>query len=248
MHALVVDDDDTSIVVVENILTQMGYEVLIAHNGREALQILQEQSVHLVITDWDMPEMSGTDLCQEIRKGDFTGYVYIIMVTGRNGDQQKLEGLLAGADNFLAKPVKPAELLVCLKTAERILSLETCELAIFALARLAESRDLETGAHIERVQKYARILADELSKSEKYKSIIDREYIRLLHQTSPLHDIGKVGIPDAVLLKPGKLNEREFAVMKTHAEIGAKTLDAALERFPNAKFLQMGAADCGEPS
>ena len=156
MYALVVDDDETSIVVVESILSQMGYQVRVAMNGKEALRMLEEQPAHLVITDWEMPEMSGIELCQAIRRGNYPGYVYIIMITGRNGDQQKIEGLMAGADSFLTKPLRPAELLVCLKTADRILSLETCELAIFALARLAESRDLETGAHLERVQKYAK--------------------------------------------------------------------------------------------
>ena len=238
-YALVVDDDETSIVVVENILVQMGYEVRIAKNGRQALTMLKEHPTHLIITDWEMPEMSGIELCHAIRHSDYPGYIYVIMITGRSGEQQRIEGLMAGADNFITKPVKPAELLVCLKTAERVLSLETCELAIFALARLAESRDLETGAHVERVQEYAELLAEELAKNERHKGTVDADYIRLLHQTSPLHDIGKVGIPDAVLLKPGRLDEREFAVMKTHAQIGAQTLDAALERFPNAKYLRM---------
>jgi putative two-component system response regulator len=239
MNALVVDDDETSIIMVENVLNQMGYEVQVAHNGREALEILGKKSVHLVITDWEMPEMNGIELCHAIRRSDFSGYVYIIMITGRDGSRQRIEGLHAGADNFLTKPLNPAELLVCLKTAERILALETCELAIFALAKLAESRDCETGAHLERVQRYVRILAEHLSKREKFRGVIDDDYIRLIYQTSPLHDIGKVGIPDSILLKAGKLTEREFAVMKTHAQIGAQTLDAALKRFPNAKFLQM---------
>jgi putative two-component system response regulator len=239
MNALVVDDDETSLIMVENVLNQMGYEVHAARNGRDALDILQKKSIHLVITDWEMPEMNGIELCQAIRRSDFSGYIYIIMITGRDGSRQRIEGLHAGADNFLTKPVNPAELLVCLKTAERILSLETCELAIFALAKLAESRDTETGAHLERVQAYVRILTEHLATREKYRGVIDDDYIRLIYQTSPLHDIGKVGIPDAILLKAGKLTPDEFSVMKTHAQLGAQTLDAALRRFPNAKFLQM---------
>ncbi len=237
--ALVVDDDPTWQMIIENILQRMGYDVITAANGKEALEHLNNLGVHLVITDWDMPEMSGIDLCKAIRSGDFAGYIYVIMITGNDTDEQKLQGLSAGADAFLTKPFKPAELLVCLKTAERILSLETCELAIFALARLAESRDWETGKHIERVQKYARLLARHLSGTEKYAGTVDEGFIRLVHQTSPLHDIGKVGIPDAILLKPGRLDAREMAVMQTHAMIGARTLDAALARFPNAKFLRM---------
>ena len=245
MNALVVDDDETSIIMVENVLNQMGYEVQVARNGREAMEALGKKSIHLVITDWEMPEMNGIELCHAIRRSDFSGYVYIIMITGKDGSRQRIEGLHAGADNFLTKPLNPAELLVCLKTAERILALETCELAIFALAKLAESRDCETGAHLERVQGYVRILTEHLATREKFRGVIDDDYIRLIYQTSPLHDIGKVGIPDSILLKAGKLNEREFAVMKTHALIGAQTLDAALRRFPHAKFLQMARSIAG---
>jgi putative two-component system response regulator len=100
-----------------------------------------------------------------------------------------------------------------MKTAVRILSLETRDLAMFALAKLAESRDPDTGAHIERVQCYSRALAQQLALTPKYQTVIDAEYLRLIFQTSPLHDIGKVGIPDAILLKPGKLDPAEFEAM-----------------------------------
>jgi putative two-component system response regulator len=239
MQAIIADDDELSLEIMSNLLQQMGYTVEHARNGREALQLLSTTSAHLVITDWQMPELTGLELCRHIRARDFNGYVYIIMVTAQDTPESKIEGLHAGADAFLTKPLNSAELLVCLRTAERILSLETRDLAIFALAKLAESRDPETGAHIERVQSYSRLLAQELCHLGKYHGIIDPEFIRLIYQTSPLHDIGKVGIPDPVLLKRGKLNHTEFEVMKTHAELGAQTLDAALQRFPNAKFLQM---------
>ena len=239
MLALVVDDDPMWQMIIENILRRMGYDVLIANNGREATYHLTNPLIHLVITDWDMPEMTGLELCRTIRRGDYAGYIYIVMITSNNTEEQKLEGLSAGADAFITKPFKPTELLVCLKTAERILSLETCELAIFALARLAESRDSETGKHIERVQRYTRLLAQQLSTTEKFRELIDDSYIRLLHQTSPLHDIGKVGIPDSILLKQGHLSTHEKNIMKSHAVIGAETLNDAVQRFPSAKFLRM---------
>jgi putative two-component system response regulator len=116
---------------------------------------------------------------------------------------------------------------------------ETRDVAIFAMARLAESRDPETGAHLERVRSYCRILAQHLATTGATKDQVNAEYIRLIYQTSPLHDIGKVGIPDSVLLKPGRLSDREFEIMKTHTEIGAQTLDAALRQFPGIKFLEM---------
>jgi putative two-component system response regulator len=240
MQVLIVDDDDFALNVLGHTLSCMGYSSVTARDGAEALDILRQGEIRLVITDWDMPVMNGLELCRSIRREDvFGGYVYIIMLTGREGAVQRLEGLCTGADDFLNKPLDPDELLVCLKTAERILSLETRDLALFALAKLAESRDSETGAHVERVQSYTRIIAKNLSDEVKTCEGVDDEYIRILFQTSPLHDLGKVGIPDNILLKPGKLTKDEFAIMQTHTIVGAQTLDAALQRFPNARFLQI---------
>jgi putative two-component system response regulator len=221
-------------------LTRSGHEVVTAENGHEALAILRNGSCRLVISDWEMPEMDGIALCRAIRSEDMLGYVYVILLTGHDLPEEKVEGLSAGADDFVAKPFDPAELLARVHTAERILALETRDVAIFAMARLAESRDSETGAHLERVRGYSRVLAQHLAGVDKFRDQINAEYVRLIYLTSPLHDIGKIGIPDSVLLKPGQLNDREFEIMKTHANLGAETLDAALQQFPGVKFLQMG--------
>jgi putative two-component system response regulator len=239
MQILIVDDDDFALKVLQYTVARMGYTAVIAHDGQEAMGILRTGEIRLVITDWDMPGMSGIELCRAVRQDDLSGYVYNIMLTGREGAKLRMEGLCAGADDFLNKPLDPEELAVCLKTSERILSLETRDLALFAMAKLAESRDPEIGAHVERVQAYTRLIARHLSEEVKARYGVDEEYIRLLYQTSPLHDLGKVAIPDNVLLKPGKLTKAEFAIMQTHTTIGARTLDAALSRFPNARFLQM---------
>jgi putative two-component system response regulator len=107
------------------------------------------------------------------------------------------------------------------------------------MAKLAESRDPETGLHLERVRCYCRLLAQGLVGVEKFSHIVNAEFIRLMFLTSPLHDIGKVGIPDCVLVKPDRLNDQEFAIMKTHAAIGAQTLEAALRLYPGARVLEM---------
>ena len=239
MRALIVDDDPVAVVLLRHMLQSLGYEIDVAGNGVDALAMLRSSGARLLVTDWEMPQMNGIDLCLAVRKEDFAGYIYIIMITGRDQPQQKIDGIRAGADNFITKPVNPAELMVCLQTAQRILSLETRDLALFAMAKLAESRDPDTGYHLERVQSYARLLAHDLSQQEKFKKIIDREFVSLIYQTSPLHDIGKVGIPDHVLLKPGKFTLDERVIMQTHSQLGARTLEASLQRFPGAKFLTM---------
>jgi len=112
-------------------------------------------------------------------------------------------------------------------------------LTIFALAKLAESRDPDTGGHLERVQSYAALLSRQLLR-QRHSTQIDAHFVRLMYTSSPLHDIGKVGVPDGVLLKPGPLSKEEFEVMKTHCRKGAETIDSVLARFPHAEFLRMG--------
>jgi putative two-component system response regulator len=239
MQVLIAEDDEISRAMLENTLTHAGFEVITACDGVEALEALRDGNCRLVIADWDMPRMNGIELCHAIRRGEFAGYVYVILLTSHNNPEEAVEGLTAGADDFIKKPFDPSELAIRVQTGERLLSLESREVTIFALAKLAESRDPETGAHLDRVRNYCRVIAQNLAGNPKFRSEIDGEFIRLIYATSPLHDIGKVGIPDHVLLKPGLLNEAEYAVMKTHAQLGAETLGAALDLFPHAKFLKM---------
>ena len=240
MRILIVDDDDIALELVGDTLRTAGHQVATAGNGREALDVLRHTNCRMVISDWDMPEMTGLEQCQWIRRTDGSGYVYVILLTSHESPQKVVEGMSAGADDFVSKPFHPAELLARVKAGERVLSLETRDLAIFALAKLAEFvRDPETGAHLERVRSYSRVLARQLSGRPKFADEVDENFIQLIYLTSPMHDIGKVGVPDYVLLKPGKLTPQEFEIMKTHASLGAQTLDAAVREYPGARFLQM---------
>ena len=239
MRILVVDDDDIVTEILENVLTQFGHQVTSARSGREALELMRSGAYRLVILDWEMEGMSGIELCRHIRQRYSSSYVYIIMLTVRRGTQNTVEGLNAGADDFISKPFEPQELGVRIRAGERILALDSRELTIFSLAKLAESRDQETGAHLERIREYCQVLAGHLARQEKYRNRVDGEYVKLIFMTSPLHDIGKVGIPDRILLKPGPLTPDEFEIMKQHTIIGSKTLDAAVDVHPEAKFLCM---------
>jgi putative two-component system response regulator len=239
MRVLVVEDDCVTAETLAHCLDALGYEVTTANDGREAFELVRTGLYRLVVSDWEMPHMSGVELCRRIRRRRWAGYIYVILLTAYDGLENLVQGLEAGADDFLTKPFQPQELRVRLRAGERILGLESRDLLIFSLAKLADSRDPETAGHLERIREYSRILADELSHWRKYRDYLDGEYVQLLYLTTPLHDIGKVGIPDNVLLKPGRLTQDEFEIMKQHSVIGARTLEMAVGTHPEAQFLTM---------
>src|SRR5262245_19876920 len=135
---LIVDDDDIAIELLRNALERVGHEVITAPNGEAALDILRQDDIRLVITDWEMPVMDGIDLCRAIRSRDYGGYVYVILLTSHGSTGEIVEGMSAGADDFIVKPFNHAELMARVRAGERVLSLETREMVIFALAKLAE--------------------------------------------------------------------------------------------------------------
>ncbi|MGD9721939.1 MAG: response regulator [Pirellulales bacterium] len=239
MKILIADDNPIALDLLERTLSAGGYQVITADNGHTALELLRESNCQMVITDWEMPGMNGLELCRQIRSSCFMNYVYVILLTARGDTADTIEGMSAGADDFIIKPFQPTELTLRVRAGERLLGLETRDLLIFALAKLAESRDTDTGVHLERVRTYSRIIAEHLSRQAKFHGVINADYVRLIYLTSPLHDIGKVAIPDNVLLKPGPLTHDEFEIMKTHTTKGAATLDAALREYPTAHYLRM---------
>jgi len=239
MNVLVVDDEAIARNFAAHVLEKAGYVVHKACNGREALEFLMTERCQLVVSDWEMPEVDGIELCRAIRNGNARGYTYFIMLTSHSQPFETIEGLEAGADDYVSKPFNPAELIMRVNTGRRIIGLETRDMAIFTMAKLAESRDPDTGEHLERVRNYSRCLANRLLADGKFFRELDRRFVELIYETSPLHDIGKVAIPDKILLKPGKLTSQEFDIMKTHTIEGARTLQAALDEYPNASFLKM---------
>ena len=236
MRVLIADDDPSSLATLEAFLSAYGYDVTCAQNGADAFELIQKNDHRLVISDWEMPELNGPDLCKQVRERKLGAYVYFILLTSRESGSDLVAGLAAGADDFLRKPFNPEELRVRMRAAERIASLEARDILIFSLAKLAESRDNETGEHLERMREYCLILAEQLGSTEKYRDIIDADFVRTIYATSPLHDIGKVGIPDRILLKPGKLTADEYDVMKSHTSIGAATLAESVRGNPKTTF------------
>lgn len=241
MKILVVDDKLTSRKTLEIYAKKLGHEVITATDGQEAWDIWESERPRLVVTDWVMPNMNGLELCSAIREHENEDYTYIVMVTAQDEIEQIVLGMKAGADDYLTKPVNKEEFYFRLKAGERVLNLQDKDIVIFSLAKLAESRDPETGSHLERIRHFSKALAETLLNSPDASVDINTHYIDNIFLTSPLHDIGKVGIPDRVLLKPGRLTDEEFDLMKNHTLIGHSTLNDALQKSPKAEYLRMSA-------
>lgn len=220
---LLVDDVPAQRTLLNMCLEQGDFGVIEAGNGEEAFRVLEkEPEIRLVITDLDMPVMDGFDLISKVRESDLR-YRYIIVLTSSEDKKSLVKALSLGADDYISKPVRPDELRLRVEGGIRLLRLEIQEELILSMARLAEYRSDETGYHLERVLFYTRTLGRDLGGKYPHLKIstqVAEEFARV----SPLHDIGKVAIPDSILHKPGKLTSEEFEIMKTHATIGGQLL------------------------
>lgn len=247
---LVVDDSPDNLMVLGELL-QPEYLVRAASSGRRALQIVSSPPrPELILLDVMMPEMDGYEVFSRLRANPETADIPVIFVTAMDAATDEEHGLDLGAVDYITKPLRPAVVLARVRTHlelkhardilqdhNRLLEAEVAhrmgenlliqEVSIHALARLAETRDPETGNHLRRTQEYVRTLARGMSEDLRYADILTEHTIDLLAKSAPLHDIGKVGIPDHILLKPGKLTPEEWVVMKTHAEIGALAIEQA---------------------
>ncbi|NLG16952.1 MAG: response regulator [Fibrobacter sp.] len=240
MKILIADDELVSRTKLVKLIEELGHEPLIALNGKEALAIWEQYRPRMVVTDWVMPEMSGYELVKEIKKHQGSQYCYVILITSLDDKEHLVAGIEAGADDYMTKPFVKEVLAMKLKSAQRILSFESRDIVIFSMACLADARDDDTGNHLERVRYYSKVLAQNLAETTSIEELTPL-FIDNILMTSPLHDIGKIGIPDFVLLKPGRLDEKEYDIMKKHTTIGFEALNAATEKYPNADYLKMSA-------
>jgi len=213
---LVVDDSPENVRLLLELLRPLGAELLTASNGREALAKVAAAPPDLILLDIQMPEMSGHTVCQQLKADPRTRLIPIVILTGLYGEQEKLRAIEAGADDFLNKPFSRAELLARARALLRLKhytdDLEDAETTLLALASAVESRDPRTGDHCERLARMAVRLGEALA--------LPHDSLRALRRGGYLHDIGKVAIPDAILLKPAKLTDDEWVEMRRHPVIG----------------------------
>jgi putative two-component system response regulator len=259
---LIVDDQEPQARLLARLLDPETYRVRFAHSGEEALTEVANDPPDVMLLDVVMPGLSGIDVCRVIKEDPTTLHIPIIMVTGQSEQALCVEATEAGADDFLSRPFNQVRLHARLRqslrskllhdelvahkdelerrVAERTAEIQrTQQVTVFSMAKLAESRDTETGNHLIRMRSYARELADEMSTWPEYFGRIDGAFVEDVYASCPLHDIGKVGIPDQILLKPGKLTDDEMSIMKKHSLIGGDTLRAADLEAGSNSFLAM---------
>ncbi len=213
---LVADDTDSIRALFRKLLATDGHEVIDVGDGEAALAAVRDFHPDVVLLDVTMPQLDGLEVCRRLKSDPATRLTPVVLVTGLSDLQDRIKGIEAGADEFLSKPVHPLELRARVNSLTRMKhlldALDSAEAAFMTLALTIEARDPTTGGHCERLAGHAVALGKALGVGEKD--------LQALHRGGYLHDVGKVGIPDAVLLKRGPLTAAEFELMKKHPDIG----------------------------
>ncbi|GAB6271639.1 MAG: two-component system response regulator [Smithellaceae bacterium] len=248
-HILVVDDEDRNLRLMEAVLLPLGYDVAFARNGEEALAKVRETPVDVILLDVMMPGLDGFEVARILKSDDRTKIIPVVMVTALQEVEDRIRALEAGADDFLAKPVDKTEIRarvaslvkvkayndyirnysreleteVARRTRDLRLAFERIKAmsleALYRLTRAAEYKDEDTGAHIQRMSQYSATIARTMGLND--------QTVEYILYAAPMHDIGKIGIPDKILLKPGKLTEEEWVIMKEHTIIGGRILEGS---------------------
>ncbi|MBP6483932.1 MAG: two-component system response regulator [Rhodoferax sp.] len=260
---LVVDDTPDNLALMRELLKD-DYQVKLANGGERALA-LAAQTPHpdLILLDIMMPGMDGYEVCQQLKARASTQNIPVVFLTAKTAVEDERKGLEIGAVDYITKPVSPPIVLarvkihLALKAHADFLSdksdfleaevtkrtrevVAIQDVTILAMASLAETRDSDTGNHIRRTQFYVKALAQHLSGNPKFSAQLTDSFIQRLFKSAPLHDIGKVGIPDRILLKPGRFEPKEFEIMKTHTTLGRDAIEHAEKQLGmSVDFLSM---------
>ncbi|MGD0856530.1 MAG: two-component system response regulator [Dehalococcoidia bacterium] len=254
---LVVDDLPQNVELLEAYLVPEGYEIVKAASGEKALEILAADHIDLILLDVMMPGMDGFEVIRRVRQDDKHRLLPVILVTALHETEDRVKGIEAGCDDFLSKPIEKMELLarvksllkvkayndlmsdykkeleseVARRTGELKHAVESIKVAsldtIYRLSMASEYKDEDTGAHIKRMSRYCTAIARRMGLGENT--------VETILYAAPMHDLGKIGIPDMILLKPAKLNQLEWEIMKLHTVIGAQIL-----RGSDAEFIRLG--------
>lgn len=251
---LVVDDTPDNLMLIAELL-KGRYRIKAAKSGERALHLLQSDPLpDLILLDVMMPGLSGYDVAERLKLDGRICDIPIIFLTSITATEDEIRGFSLGAADYITKPIVPAVLMARVDTHIKIKAVANFlrnqnefleqevrrrtreviaiqDVTIHAMASLAETRDNETGNHIRRTQHYIKVLAELLREHPRFRQFLDDETIKLLFKSAPLHDIGKIGIPDRILLKPGRLTPEEFEIMKTHTTLGRDAIQHAEDQL-----------------
>jgi putative two-component system response regulator len=250
---LLVDDNTANLQLLHETLDGLGYKLLVAKNGKTALAIAGKAKPTLILLDIMMPDMDGYEVCRRLKSDGSTAQIPVIFITALADEEDEAKGLGMGAVDYITKPINP-ELVrarvrnhLALKRhqdhLEKLVEERTRRLAltqavtIESLATLAEYRDPETGGHIKRTQNYVKALAVKLKDHPRFRAVLQDDTIELLYLSAPLHDLGKVGVRDNVLLKADRLTDEEFEEMKKHTVYGEEALRITEQKLGEDSFL-----------
>ncbi len=252
-RVLIVDDAPENIRILGELLRDK-YTIMFARGGKDALRLAESsQQPDIILLDVIMPGMDGYEVCERLKKNPKTHDIPVLFITAQSNEKEESHGLSLGGVDYISKPFRASlvqsrvdnqlelkkhrdqlDHMVQERTKELRL---TQEATIESMASLAEWRDPETGLHIKRTQKFVKVLADYMAQQEKYAADLDEKTRELLYLSAPLHDVGKVCIPDAILHKPGRLTEEEFEMMKEHTTRGKAVLSSQDTKLGSNSFL-----------
>ena len=264
---LLVDDDPAMRRLLRHYLAR-EYSIVEAETGEDAIRLPYECEFGMVLLNLDMPGIDGFETCRRLKSLPSHRVPPVSIVSSNSAATELKAALAAGADDYMIKPVDRYELLsrvrLHIRLRETMSSVERMkqsersirlawrdsskdvsavqDIAVSMLAKLAETRDNETGAHLLRMRDYSVLLAQSLQRDSAYCRAINGDFLRQLYRSAPLHDIGKIGIPDSILLKPGRLTTDEMRVMQRHTIIGAEVLEKAAMNSPAGDFLSMATS------
>ncbi len=252
---LIVDDTPENLVLMSNLLRDT-YHLKVANSGAKALALVRSSNAlpDLILLDIMMPGLSGYDVARDLKADARTAAIPIIFLTAMSSSEDETHGFALGAVDYITKPISPPVVLARIDThlklkaaadflrdkndyLEQEVARRTQEVAaiqdvtILAMASLAETRDNETGNHIRRTQNYVKVLAEHLKTHPRFAYFLTDHTIGLLFKSAPLHDIGKIGIPDRILLKPGRFTPEEFEIMKAHTTLGRDAIQHAEDQL-----------------
>ena len=251
---LVIDDSPDNLLLISHCLKDF-YRVKVSKSGEDAFRILRTPPLpDLILLDIVLPGIDGYTICEELKRNSATRDIPVIFLTACSDVTDENRGFDLGAVDYITKPISPLKLRARIKTQLSLKAsadflkdkneyleseinkrtkevLEIQDVTIMTIASLAETRDNETGRHIRRTQLYVRMLAEKLRDNSRFRLMQDDRNVDLLFKSAPLHDIGKVGIPDSILLKPGRLEPAEFEIMKNHAAIGLSAIQQAEDQL-----------------